>query len=487
MLDSRMIQGWIQSLQPLDDPSSPRPIKRPRYDSDRVSSDATEHHYDPALLSAALRTPPGTTSVQTPREQSNQGGHKRDRDAMDNNSESGIASTTDGSEFRVPSVPPPKPPSRTPSPVKPSIKSPADLELLDKPIFRHELAAENPGAVLPTDIKPLYFAIENAVTHQEEIIPKEVRDQVSSLIGENATRPRFFRAAESAGGTSAAEATLAKLRNIVERAKSSTEQGRHEIAWNHLVHTPMLDLAFGKDGSQVAVEPAMTATIAKNSVPRLRRRVGAGFDTASLLAWSVQNSSSVARSEDSGVPHQSSSDRKKVDYVLVADVSDPKLNTIIHNTVLDMGVSGHGTHFNQTEYLPLRYNPAAVTIETKVKSSLRDPLLQLGIWIAAWHERMSQVRTFRSQTLKLGADERKQLFGARLVSVPLIVVTSYEWEVYFACDNQSSVNMYGPVSLGSTKSLLSAYALLASLEAIGDWIRTIFYNGIKAWILCDKG
>ncbi|KAJ8128780.1 hypothetical protein O1611_g4852 [Lasiodiplodia mahajangana] len=483
MYSNKRIQDWIESLQPIDPlptgHSSPRP-KRARYEYKHPVSDATEHYYDPALP----QTPPGTNSMNVVRGQLSHN-RKRDGGEMDNNSESGIATETDASEFRVPSMPPPKQLQRTPSPVKPSIKTSADLELLNKPVYRQELATENPGAVLPNDIKSLYFAIENATIHQEEIIPKEVQDQVSSLMGENAARTRFFRAAETAGGTLAAEATLARLRSIVDIAKSSTEQGRHETAWNHLVHTPMLDLAFGMAGSQVVVEPAMTATIAKNSVPRLRRRIDAACDTASL-AWSVPNSSSVAQSEDSDTPQQNNSDRKKVDYVLVANISDAKLKTVIHSTVLDMGVSGHGTHFNQTEYLPLRYNPVAVTIETKVKSSIRDPLLQLGIWVAAWHERMAQVRTFRSQAVKLTAEERVQLFSTRLVSVPLIVVNSFDWEVYFACDNQSSVSMYGPMSLGSTKTLLSAYVLLTSLEAIGKWVGTTFCDSIKTWVLCDK-
>ncbi|KAI1145603.1 hypothetical protein F4825DRAFT_238270 [Nemania diffusa] len=481
--DIRKIQHWIESLPPADPlatshPRSPPPRpKRARYKYDQLVSDATEHCHDPALP----QTPPETSSIEIARDESNHD-RKRDGGKMDNNSASGMAAAL---EFSVPLMPPLKQLKRTPSSTKPSFKTSADLELLDKPVYRQEFTADNPTAVLPNDIKSLYFAIENATVHQEEIIPKEVRDQVSSLMGDGATRPRFFRVSETAGGASAAEATLARVRSIVNIAKSSSEQGRHEAAWNHLVHTPVLDLAFGMVGAQVAIEPAMAAIIAKNCVPKLRRRIDAGSDTASL-AWSVPNSSSVAQSEDSDTQQQNNSDGKKVDYVLVAAIADAKLKTVIHDTVLDMGVSGHGTHFNQTEYLPLRYNPVAVIIETKVKSSARDPLLQLGIWVAAWHERMLQVRAFRSRAVKLTAEERVQLFRTRLVSVPLIVVNSFEWEVYFACDNQSSVSIYGPISLGSTKNLLSAYVLLTSLEAIGKWVRTTFCASIKTWVLCDK-
>ncbi|KAI0520841.1 hypothetical protein F5B22DRAFT_598593 [Xylaria bambusicola] len=489
MLDVSMIQHWVESIEPVDrlpgavhTSSAPdiRPTKRARYDHDNPVSSTPERRYDPALFDDALQTPPETTSMQTT-------GQKRRGDGIAKGSESG--STV--SELQHRSLPPPKPTSRRPSPVRPSLKTAADLELLDKPVFTHEIAAEeNVQAILPDDVQSLYVAIENAATHQEEIIPKEVRDQVSRLVGENATRPRFFRSTETVGGTLTAEVTLARLRDIVDRAKSSAEQGRHETAWNHLVHTPMLDLAFRNNGP-VGVEPAMTANIAMNSVPRLRPGIGAGYDTAPLPAWSAPHSNSVTLSENSegqrpDSQQQGNIDRKKVDYVLVADVADPKMKTVIHEMVWDLGISGCGTHFNQTEYLPLRYKPIAVTIETKGKSSTRDPLLQLGIWIAAWHERMLQVRTFRSQAVKLTAEERKELFSMKLVSVPLIVITSYEWGLYFACDHQSSIEMYGPISIGSTRSLLSAYALLTSLEAIGTWIDTKYCASMKKWILVDK-
>ncbi|KAI0414357.1 hypothetical protein F5X98DRAFT_253169 [Xylaria grammica] len=473
MLDNAVIWKWVDSLETVVDlPTRSRPTKRARRSYD--DANVNDHFYDPAFL----RTPPGTGSGTTARGQTERS-RKRDGNALDD--EVGVvgAGATDFCEYPILSAPS-KHHRRTPSPTKPSIKTSADLELLEKPVLRQE-PPENPSDVLPADIKSLYYAIEDA-TRQEGIIPKEVREQVSSLLGEHATRPRFFRATDSIGGASAAEATLSRLRNIIETAKASVELGRHETSWNHLVHTPMLDLVFGP-GSHVTVEPAMTATIAKNSVPRLRR-VGAPGDTTSL-AWSVPTTS-VAQSEDSETPQQPSSDRKKVDYVIAANLSDTTLQSLVHTMVLDMGVSGQGTHFNQTEYLPLRFKPIAVTIETKVTSSARDPLLQLGIWIAAWHERMTHLRTFRSQAVRVSAEKQMQLFRATLVSVPLIMVTSFEWEVYFACDNQSHITLYGPISLGSTRSLLSAYALVASLEAIGHWVRTTFCDSIKSWLLFDE-
>ncbi|KAI1109567.1 hypothetical protein F5Y14DRAFT_455917 [Nemania sp. NC0429] len=297
--------------------------------------------------------------------------------------------------------------------------------LLDKPVVRREFLAANPIVVLPADVWSLHIAIKRATRHQEEMIPEQVQEQViSRFLGQGAALPNFFQAAKlSPGDMPAAKATLARLFRIVEAAKTSVEQGRSAAAWSRLVHAPMLELAFEKS----------------RITGHRRADDASGHDT--------------------------------VGFVLAAEVSDPKLKAAIRNTVLDMGVCGLGTHLNQTDYTPLRYSPAA-----------------LGIWVAAWHKRMWQVRGFRHQTAKLTADEREQLIAGTkpAVSVPLIVVTAHEWEVYFACDDAAHITMYGPLSLGSTKDLLGAYARLASLEAIGEWIRTTFCERMKTWILYDQ-
>lgn len=48
------------------------------------------------------------------------------------------------------------------------------------------------------------------------------------------------------------------------------------------------------------------------------------------------------------------------------------------------------------------------------------------------------------------------------------------------------ISLYGPISLGSTRSLLSAYTLVTSLEAIGRWVRTTFCDSIRSWLLFNE-
>lgn len=42
-------------------------------------------------------------------------------------------------------------------------------------------------------------------------------------------------------------------------------------------------------------------------------------------------------------------------------------------------------HVNQTDYQKIQYDPIAVAIEAKRKTSGGDRAAQLGLWTAAWH------------------------------------------------------------------------------------------------------
>ncbi|KAH8752287.1 hypothetical protein F5883DRAFT_370507, partial [Diaporthe sp. PMI_573] len=114
-------------------------------------------------------------------------------------------------------------------------------------------------------------------------------------------------------------------------------------------------------------------------------------------------------------------------------------------------------------YYPIRDSPIAVSIETKQDYSSRDPVLQLGIWVAAWHRRMMSLYTARGLALLDEHPQEAAPMRAKVVSLPLIVTTGHDWQVYFACDRDNSIEMYGPLRMGSSATLLDAYVLLASL------------------------
>lgn len=325
-------------------------------------------------------------------------------------------------------------------------------------------------------------------------MPHEVRDVVKRLVRDH---PRYYRPPNPAD-KGAALAILAALRRIKHRALESQIYQRDESAWNHMVHTPLLHLVFTSDieldaeldaeldggtGAQdvsqstkvrVRAEPVMSASIAGDSVPLLQ----GSSDSPVELVCSVSAESLL-------VPEKSHADSSlslsmmrsrgvEIDYVLAVEVPE---DTLLRRTIRKVIQTNPLPHVNQTAYLPLKESPIAVSIETKTDTSAQDPLIQLGIWTAAWYQHMYDLRVHL-----VGPGPKP-----RLVSVPLIQVVGHQWQVYFAQDMGDSINVYGPVPLGSTASILSIYALLTSLEAVKRWIEGAFCIGLEAWLTPEGG
>lgn len=221
----------------------------------------------------------------------------------------------------------------------------------------------------------------------------------------------------------------------------------------------------------------MAATIAGDSIPYLRDSSGdpkapaCSVSSASFMPSdsSAERAPSLSNMKSSGV---------KVDYVLALDIPEdtPLRNTIgdvIYNAVRG---SNRPPHVNQTAYLALKDSPIAVAMEMKSENSSQDPLIQLGIWTAAWYEHMYDLRTVLA-----GPGPKPPL-----VSVPIFQVIGHQWYVYFVQDAVTSLNVYGPISLGSSVNVISMYILLNSLEAVRVWIEGTFRVSLEAWFMLDS-
>ncbi|KAI1421245.1 hypothetical protein F5Y12DRAFT_38763 [Xylaria sp. FL1777] len=375
---------------------------------------------------------------------------------------------------------PPKRRSRSTSPIKGRL----DLQKLEKPV-RIDGLEDDESDTLPADIQTLY-------TRLQLISEPRPLDCPPSIRSNNAVE------------TVAADALLSRIRRIRHQAISSTKYQRHECGWNNRVHMPLLELAFESESesdsepdsvseeqcswrASIRVEPAMFATISRESIPRLGR-LFTGSDTGSVLAWSVSEesiSTGQSTSQPDPTPTRHSSDSKKVDYVVVVDVvKDAPLKKIILELILSAW-DGALAHVNQTAYQAISESLIAVSIETKTISSSRDPLLQLAIWVAAWHQRMGQLRTIRLRhAMRVNDNDLKQ---PKLVSVPLIVATGHDWDIYFACDEGSSITLRGPLRIGSTATDLQLHTLLYSLKAVKSWIKKTFYRSMCDWFMCSVG
>ncbi|KAI0470507.1 hypothetical protein GGR56DRAFT_147953 [Xylariaceae sp. FL0804] len=433
-----------------------------------------------------------------------------------------------------PRLPSPKKRGRSNSPTK----SRGSLEMFEVPVHVEELGGN--VHLLPADVKTLYSELQKA-RHNEEVVPKEVRAQVTALVGEDEVRPYYFGTASRPG----AESLHAALCDITLEAKAAANMEYHETGWNHTVHTPMLRTVFSsrtqnstakegetEEGGRLAHSrfvAAMSATIWNEYLPtkplktpsvplqqqtsqlqQLQPRT-AMSDAGSVSSASISYAgTSTSRGTGTGTAPEPEydasghgrSDGKKVDYVLALDAgADTPLQRVLAFFLHNEGVLRDLLpHVNQTLYRPLQWSPVAVSVETKVAFQAVDPLLQLGTWTAAGHKRLRGLRRwlaqFRRGGGKGGEEEEAEEEGeepassaspSRLLPTTLLVeVVNHDWRVYFACDKDTTIHLYGPLGIGSTRSLVEAYALVAALEAVKRWIETEFYRGIQECLMCEE-
>lgn len=377
---------------------------------------------------------------------------------------------------------------RVPSPSANRSKTRAErmayLETFQTPIHRAGLASLQDDAGF-SDVQTLYDKVQKACQHRVGVVPAEVR----GLLGDNEVfAPSCFRKSGGPDDAAGAGAMLKALRRICQEAEESKTLERHETGWNNVVHTPLLCLVFKPQpptSVSVRVEPVMKVTIVGDSIPRLRQDDSSNGPSSEFALSATASDTSSWSDADSQDGYQvdpavlhSRSGVKRVDYVLCMALPDGPLKTAISELViLTMMKDGGYMHVNQTAYAPLKKDLVAVSIETKAERSSDDPLVQLGIWTASWHRRLCYLRHEAQRRYGLGLLQR------RLVTVLLIQVVEHEWYLYFACFGVSSITMYGPMRMGSTETLLETYALVASLQAIREWVQTTFFSAMEEWFL----
>ncbi|KAM3509510.1 hypothetical protein MY11210_006281 [Beauveria gryllotalpidicola] len=105
-----------------------------------------------------------------------------------------------------------------------------------------------------------------------------------------------------------------------------------------------------------------------------------------------------------------------------------------------------------------------VFIVTKTTSGTQDSAnVQLGIWVAAWYERM---RTVAEQA---GIEERL------LLTLPVIQVVGGVWSVLLIVDGGTHIHVLDDdCRIGNTNNIVGIYQLQASIAALGRWVEETF-------------
>ncbi|KAK6067992.1 hypothetical protein SCUP234_11326 [Seiridium cupressi] len=211
-------------------------------------------------------------------------------------------------------------------------------------------------------------------------------------------------------------------------------------------------------------------------------------------ASSISSVSSVSKMRQNLAHVQSRSDVKIIDYLLVLDL--PR-NSRLQETISDLITrvcEGGRRHVNQTVYQSIQDSLIDVSIEAKTEFLAVDPLLQFGLWTAAWYKRMRSLRRELFATKVAGIHDerllsqlRAQEQKKRLITVPLIPVVGHQWDMYLAYFDTASIILYGPVKMGCTETILDVYVLVASLKALGEWAGIAFKAAMEDWFMCGAG
>ncbi|KAF4964067.1 hypothetical protein FSARC_7969 [Fusarium sarcochroum] len=245
----------------------------------------------------------------------------------------------------------------------------------------------------------------------------------------------------------------AHLQDFKNRSLDSSNRGRSEAAWNCRVHDPLLyhltsTLPF------IDVEPITSARIETSFRPPLQNPSGRGNASGDVFETSPTKTIPAA-----------SSVHKMVDFALVLQ-PDEELQCLV-DQFLSTQPMGYNT-INQTKYEPLRSRPAPICIETKtVSGTLESANVQLGVWVAAWHERIRSIMMSKS-------------ISEKIITVPVVQVIDDVWTVLFAVDTGSEIQLlHRNLRIGDTSTISGVYQLRAAIAALSKWMKNVFEPWIK--------
>jgi hypothetical protein len=136
-------------------------------------------------------------------------------------------------------------------------------------------------------------------------------------------------------------------------------------------------------------------------------------------------------------------------------------------------------------YNPVRCQPIAISIETKTPDAPeQDAMVQLGIWVAAYFNRLRMLSHEDPVSLIL----------------PLLYVSGTQWFLLFACDSAKRIvccflicltcwfltfqqELLGKLFIGDTDTIVGCYKLLAALRCLCGWVTTTFKDWLELKVL----
>lgn len=210
-------------------------------------------------------------------------------------------------------------------------------------------------------------------------------------------RPGWYFDVNNNEATNRYSSELAALCNFQEAAKTCKSEEASEATWNLEVHAPLLKLAFDPFPS-LRRDLLTAARISKPFLPEMQAATMYDYTRAKMVDLGVR----------------------------ICPPSD--ITQTIQQALISL--PDNQRCINQTVYGPVRKDPIAMVIETKIAAGdLEEARLQLGIWVASWHQRIKML---------IGTSSTRAA-TAPIVTLPLIIVMEHKWRLLFACDRQDRI------------------------------------------------
>ncbi|KAH7112688.1 hypothetical protein EDB81DRAFT_735162 [Dactylonectria macrodidyma] len=322
------------------------------------------------------------------------------------------------------------------------------LQMLQKPVEFVKLA-DSPHEQLPLDVRQLYQDISDLAVDREGFIPRRFEAAVWKRIPR--AKARYFSDQDQHLDSTPPSGELETLLEIESDAELCLSSNASEAAWNIDVHAPLLKLALKPFEESLRRHILTSSRISPAFSPPMQE--GSCYDVAGS---------------------------KLVDFgIALHPERGGLLDNAIHRALAHLPAHWH--HLNQTPYDPIRFGANAISIETKTGTNgLHEARLQIGIWVAAWHNRMKillQQDTDQEDTESepnRAANTRGNGKSDLLVTLPVIIVVEHDWKLFFACDRGNQIDIIGHINIGDTKSLAGLFIIVAVVRRLSTWIEKDF-------------
>jgi hypothetical protein len=164
-------------------------------------------------------------------------------------------------------------------------------------------------------------------------------------------------------------------------------------------------------------------------------------------------------------------------------IADNRRNSEETNSRIDFSVGLRLSHENKralsrctnavnpTLYEPVRYAPTAVHIETKLTGEgWRAAQSQLSLWI------IRHVAKLRELLALAGQPDTTPI-----PVLPALVVQGHDWTCLFFEDHVDGARLLSGYSIGSSKNVVDAQAVVTALQYLMEWVQTEYrpwFNGM---------